>query len=51
MALNNDDSKTHKETPEMHKEIPETRKVTDDQKVEVKKDVDMEDTPSFETVQ
>jgi hypothetical protein len=49
MALDNDDPKTHKEIPKMHEEIPETCKVTDNQKVEAKKDVDMEDAPLFET--
>jgi hypothetical protein len=49
MALDNDNPKTHEETPETHEETPETRKVTDDQKIEAKKDVDMEDTPSFGT--
>jgi hypothetical protein len=45
MALDNDESKMHEETPETHKEIPETREVTDNQKVEAKKDVDIEDAP------
>jgi hypothetical protein len=50
MALDNDDPKTHEETPEMHEETPETRKVTDDQKIEAKKNVDMEDaSPSGTT--
>jgi hypothetical protein len=51
MALDNDNPKTHKETPETHEETFKTRKVTNDQKVEVKKDVDMEDALSFRTAQ
>jgi hypothetical protein len=50
MALDNDDPKMHKETSETHEEIPETHKVTDDQKVEAEKDVDMEDTPPSGTI-
>jgi hypothetical protein len=45
MALNNDNSKTHEEIPEMHKETLEMHKVIDNQKIEVKKDMDMENTP------
>jgi hypothetical protein len=33
----------------MHKETPKTCKVINDQKVEAKKDVDMEDAPPFRT--
>jgi hypothetical protein len=45
MALDNDNLKTHEEIPETHKETPEMREVTNDQKAEVKKDVDMKDAP------
>jgi hypothetical protein len=49
MALDNEDPKTHEEIPETHEEISETHEVTDDQKVEAKNDVDMEDAPPSET--
>jgi hypothetical protein len=49
MALDNNDPKTHKETSKTHEETSETHKVTDNQKIEAKKDVDMEDTPPFGT--
>jgi hypothetical protein len=45
MTLDNNNPKTHKETSETHEEIPEMHEVTNDQKVEAKKDVDMEDAP------
>jgi hypothetical protein len=41
--------KMHKETLETHKEILETCEVIDDQKVEAKKDMDMEDALSSGT--
>jgi hypothetical protein len=47
MALDNNNSKTFEETSETHKETSETREVTNNQKVEVKKNVDMEDAPLF----
>jgi hypothetical protein len=47
MALDNNNPKMHEETPETHKETPEIHEVTNDQKVEAKKDVDMEDVPPF----
>jgi hypothetical protein len=45
MTLDNNNPKMHEEIPETHKETPETDEVTNDQKVEVKKDVDIEDAP------
>jgi hypothetical protein len=50
MALDNDNPKMHKETSETYEEIPETCEVTDDQKVEAKKDMNIEDAPSFGTI-
>jgi hypothetical protein len=49
MALDNDNPKTHEEISETHEETPKTREVTNDQKVEAKKDVDMEDALSSGT--
>jgi hypothetical protein len=49
IALDNDDPKMHEETSETHEETSEMCEVIDDQKVEAKKDVDMEDTSSFGT--
>jgi hypothetical protein len=39
----------HEETSKMHEETSETREVTNNQKVEAKKDVDMENAPPFRT--
>jgi hypothetical protein len=44
MALDNNN-------PKIHEETPETREVTDDQKIEAKKDVDMEDALLSRTAQ
>jgi hypothetical protein len=45
MALDNDNLKMHEEILETHEEISEMHEVTDNQKVEAKKDVDMENAP------